>query len=59
MTNMTDNVEPLYFGDMRLGTICERIKNELYSSCEGMPVPIVLGLLECVKIEILKNMDMM
>lgn len=56
---MVDNIEPLYFGDIRLDNICNSIKEILYERCEGMPLPTVLGLLKCVEIEILKDMDML
>lgn len=54
---MTEKVEPLYFGDMRLQSLHERIE-ACVDDLAGTDIPVlaVVGVLESVKADLLSRM---
>lgn len=51
MTN--DNVTNLSVGDVRLENACEKLQDEIYILCRGLPFPSVIGVLELIKADLI------
>ena len=49
--------EPLYYGDMRLDALSERIKEVIFDAAEKQDIPLatVLGLLDIIKYQLLSE----
>jgi len=45
----------LHEGDQRLETLLQTLKNEIYERGEGIPVPAIIGVIELLKLEIVKE----
>lgn len=56
---MSSNVEPLYYGDMRLDNLLLALEDRIYETAEGHEIPVVtfIGILERVKWRLMQAMD--
>lgn len=52
---MSLNVESLHGGDERMESLLQALKAEIYERSEGVPVPSIIGVLEILKLEIIKE----
>ena len=50
-------VEKLFEGDERMETLLQSVKEEIYKRGVGIPIPSIIGVLEIIKMEILKEQE--
>jgi hypothetical protein len=48
-------IENLYEGDERMESLLQALKAEIYDRTEGVPIPSIIGVLEILKLEIIKE----
>ncbi len=53
---MPDTVK-LFEGDMRLENLLQALKSEVYKRCEGLPVPAIIGVIEILKLTIIREQE--
>lgn len=54
---MMSNIQRLFEGDPRCEIIVEHVIDLLYERARGMPIPSIIGVLELVKLQIIKEAE--